>query len=128
MGQGEIFLNEDGWKEEAIAVIKDVEKYVELILISDQLDSSCHQVHLNLTTKEKQRFTVELSAQGFRVVGLEHNTTSDPSDSIFETPYSLLDSLSPTYRESFGEDLTKQLMKLQVQRQGEEQQESADSL
>ena len=50
------------------------------------------------------------------------------SDSIFETPYSLLDSLSPTYRESFGEDLTKQLMKLQVQRQGEEQQESADSL
>ena len=39
---------------------------------------------------------------------------------VYETPYSLLDNLSPAYREAFGQDLTNQLLKLQKQR-GEEE-------
>ena len=40
-------------------------------------------------------------------------------ETVYETPYSLLDNLSPAYREAFGQDLTNQLLKLQKQR-GEE--------
>jgi len=114
--QEEIFLNQDGWREEAAAVIKDVENYVQVILISDKLESSSHNIYLNVTTKEAKTFTVELSAQGFRVVGEEHNSTANPSEDIFETPYSLLDSISPAYKEAFGNDLSTQLLKLQASR------------
>ena len=38
-------------------------------------------------------------------------------ETIYETPYSLLDNLSPAYREAFGNDLTNQLLKLQKQRE-----------
>jgi len=123
--QDEVFLNEEGWREEAAAVIKDVEKYVEVILISDKLESSRQSIYLNLTTKEAKTFTIELSAQGFRVVGDHHNSTSQASSGVFETPYSLLDSISPTYREAFGNDLSNQLLKLQASRAslgGEEEQ------
>ena len=37
-------------------------------------------------------------------------------ETVYETPYSLLDNLSPAYREAFGQDLTEQLLKLQKQR------------
>lgn len=119
LDQDEILLNEEGWREEAAAVIKDVENYVEVILISDKLESSRQNIYLNLTTQEAKTFTIELSAQGFRVVGNQHNSTSEPSEAVFETPYSLLDSISPTYREAFGNDLSNQLLKLQASR-GEE--------
>ena len=38
-------------------------------------------------------------------------------ETIYETPYSLLDNLSPAYREAFGNHLTNQLLKLQKQRE-----------
>ena len=34
-------------------------------------------------------------------------------ENVYETPYSLLDNLSPAYRQAFGNDLTNQLLKLQ---------------
>ena len=40
-------------------------------------------------------------------------------ETIYETPYSLLDNLSPAYREAFGNDLTNQLLKLKKQREEE---------
>ena len=41
-------------------------------------------------------------------------------ETVYETPYSLLDNLSPAYREAFGNDLTTQLLKLQKQREEEQ--------
>ena len=35
------------------------------------------------------------------------------SETIYETPYSLLDNISPAYREAFGNHLTDELLKLQ---------------
>ena len=44
-------------------------------------------------------------------------------ETIYETPYSLLDNISPAYREAFGNHLTDQLLKLQKE---QEEQENSD--
>ena len=74
-------------------------------------------IYLNLTTVEDLKFTIELSPQGFVVVSKDvHDTISIevPSENLtyFETPYSLLDSVSPGYREAFGRSLASQLRKI----------------
>jgi len=46
-------------------------------------------------------------------VGHTLNTADKEGENVYETPYSLLDNLSPGYREAFGNDLTRQLLKLQ---------------
>ncbi len=43
-------------------------------------------------------------------------------ETIYETPYSLLDNISPAYREAFGNHLTDKLLKLQKLQDEEEQQ------
>jgi len=55
----------------------------------------------------------EISLFIFRVVGFSLNTTDKEGEIVYETPYSLLDNLSPAYRQAFGNDLTNQLLKLQ---------------
>ena len=72
------------------------------------------------STVEDLKFTVELSPQGFVVVAKDvHDTisktiseTSSEDLTYFETPYSLLDSVSPGYREAFGKSLASQLRKI----------------
>lgn len=112
----EIFLGaKEGWKEEALAVIQDVQKFVQEIYISDQLESSSSQIYINLTTLEGRPFAIELTAQGFRIVGTSHNELSCPEhpESYFETPYSLLESISPSYIQAFGNSLAQKLSLLQ---------------
>lgn len=116
----ETFLDEEGWKEEARGVIKDVQKYVKLVNVSEALSSSHSCIYLNLTTREEQQYTIELTSQGFKVVGSEHNTNTLSGETIYETPYALLDSISPAYRQAFGDHLTDQLLKLQAARAQEE--------
>jgi hypothetical protein len=111
--QGEIFLDEEGWKDEAKAVIKDIADYVLLATVSETLPSTRSQIFLNLITKEEKSFTVVLNPEGFRVVGHSLNTDDKEGENVYETPYSLLDNLSPAYRQAFGNDLTNQLLKLQ---------------
>jgi len=111
--QGETFLDEEGWKDEAQGVIKDIADYVQLVCISDKLPSSRSQIFLNLITKEQQSYTIALNPQGFKVVGHSLNTADEEGEIVYETPYSLLDNLSPAYRQAFGNDLTNQLLKLQ---------------
>jgi len=116
----ETFLDEDGWKEEARGIIRDVEKYVQEVCVSDVLASDRGTIFLNLTTRENNRYTVELNSQGFKVVGASYDTNDLAKEVIYETPYSLLDSISPAYRQAFGDDLTDQLLKLQATRTEEE--------
>ena len=112
--------------------------------VACELPSTNSQIFLNLITKEDKEYTVELNSEGFKVVGFSFNTTDIDgwdwsrgmgfswntnncflcfSEIVYETPYSLLDNLSPAYREAFGQDLTDQLLKLQKQR-GEEEEET----
>jgi len=120
----EIFLaDSQGWKEEAQAVIKDVKEQVKDINISDKLQSDNSCIYLNITTVEDLKLTVQLSVQGFCVVSSnEHDQITEPQGdneddevTYYETPYSLLDSISPGYREAFGNKLASQLRKLSEQ-------------
>ena len=105
-------LTGDEWQVEALAVIHDVKDHVWEICIADMSVNNDQLIHLNLTTKEKNRYCIELTAQGFRVVGHEYNQVNLLSDNYFETPYALLDTLSPLYRQAFGDSLVSKLMLL----------------
>ena len=110
----------DNWKTEAGAVIKDVGNHVKHLAISEKLESCNTNIFLNLTTKEDQKYTIEQSACGFQIVGLDHDSVSLTPNDYFETPYALLDSLSPEYRKSFGTDLMAKLSAVNAVKQCED--------
>lgn len=120
----ETFLDEEGWKEEAAGVIADIKKYVTAVSVSCVLASSRNNIFLNLTTKEAKDYTIELTQQGFKVVGDKHDVNELKEEFIYETPYSLLDNISPAYRQAFGDHLTDQLLKLQVLQQAKSEEET----
>ena len=61
---------------------------------------------------------MELNSRGFAIVSTESHDLINQSGKIeeeityFETPYSLLDSISPAYRNSFGQVLFQKLNNL----------------
>ena len=108
-------LNEDskGWKEEVEAIIKDIKDHVISAEISNVLESTDTAIYVNLTTKEGKELTVELTFQGFAVVGTRHDTFQPQSETkYYETIYSLLDEASAGYRQSFGNSLSLKLKNL----------------
>lgn len=110
-------FDSEGWQTEARSVIQDVQGHVQSIATSDNLRSTNTRIYLNLTTREGDRFTVELSGHGFRVVGSNHDDLSrdlEEGPTFFETPYSLLGSISPAFSTSFGAKLCERLQQLQV--------------
>lgn len=140
-GTDERFLNgdnsdEEGWRSEALAVIDDIQPFVEFMSISSILPCDNNGVYMNLKTKESIGLTIELSSTGFRICGRGFDTIDDPNEndsieitssssssmseeplqislnSYYETPYSLLDTISPSYRNSFSDELAQRLMKL----------------
>lgn len=120
--QVEFLLDEAGWKDEAAGVIKDISSYVTSVAVAETLPCSNSQIFLNLVTKENKNFTVALNPEGFKIVGFGLNTIDTDGETIYETPYSLLDNISPAYREAFGNHLTDELLKLQKLQDEEEQQ------
>lgn len=110
-------LNEEQWRLEAQAVINDVRKHVQDLRVSERLVSTNRVVYLNLTTLEGLEFCVELSAAGFAIVGNRHDDRSNAVNERFETPYGLLDFVSPLYRDSFGNSLMDKLKKLSERQQ-----------
>lgn len=100
------------WRTEATAIINDVQDHVTEINIADGTINEDQVIHLNLTTKENERYCIELTAQGFRVVGKDYDKTDVLSAEYFETPYALLDKLSPLYRQAFGNSLASKLLDL----------------
>lgn len=107
-----------------ILVIADISNYVKQIDISSDLPCDDNGVYLNLETQEGASLTVELSCAGFRVCGYQFNkieedplSTSNKTNVIplnvyYETPYALLDSISPAYRDSFSNELAQRLQEL----------------
>ncbi len=136
-----VLNNQDNWKLEAQAVIDDIKQGVNYAAISEKLSVrlldtrtyTCYDsyvsfllqstnacIHFNLTTKEQLRRTVKLTAAGFEVVGNDHdvdgteNVEERKEDRLtYETPYSLLNEISPGFSRSFGFSLMEKLSQLQ---------------
>lgn len=110
----EQLLGEVTWAQEAVAAINDIKKHVVKASLSEVLESNNQHIFINLTTLEKSDYCVEISASGFRVVGRKYddNSLSTIENMNYETPYSLLNSISASYRESFGGELMKKLLDL----------------
>lgn len=102
----------ENWLQEAEGVINDVKSHVKNIQISKHLQCTNSSIYLNLTIIEGRRYCVQLSSQGFRIVGHEFDTNSLDSDVFYETPYSLLNEISEKFQESFANSLQNQLNKL----------------
>ncbi|XP_054162452.1 GSK3B-interacting protein-like [Oppia nitens] len=103
---------QNGWKYEALAVIQDIHSFVKQLTISSELPCDENGVYLNLETKEETILTIEMSSAGFRICGHQLDTndlTADDRTVYYETPYALLDNISPKYRQSFGDQLAQKL-------------------
>ena len=105
-------LEAEQWKIEAQAFINDVKNHVRNFSVSEKLQNTNSNIYLNLTTLEDLKFCVQLSAAGFFIVGHQHDDTSKKGGEYFETPYALLDFISPQYRNSFSKSLFDKLNKL----------------
>ncbi|XP_043646648.1 GSK3-beta interaction protein [Drosophila teissieri] len=122
-------------KDEANAIIKDVKAHVAEICISSKLASDATQIYLNIRTIESATCCVQVTRRGFKIVSSQYDTIDEESrisallrngeeqgdeneeeEEIFETPYALLDKISPRYVESFGNQLCQQLRALQQMR------------
>ena len=102
------------WVKEANGVINDVNPFVHAIVISTKLKVDVGEigVFINVETRERSRHTVLLCDSGFKVVANEFdqiNKAIEDANRFFETPYSLLQSISPSYNQQFGRLLAEKL-------------------
>ncbi|XP_065144631.1 GSK3-beta interaction protein isoform X2 [Paramisgurnus dabryanus] len=98
---------------EAEAVVNDVLFAVTTMYVSHSLTSGVDVAYINVETREGHRYCLELTEAGLRVVGHTFDQVDDGlSTQYHETVYSLLDSLSPGYREAFGNALLQRLERL----------------
>ncbi|KAG8013415.1 GSK3-beta interaction protein [Nibea albiflora] len=98
---------------EAEAVVNDVLFAVSEMHVSQSLNSASDMAYINVETREGNRYCLELTEAGLRVVGYAFDQVDeDLSTQYHETVYSLLDTLSPGYREAFGNALLQRLERL----------------
>lgn len=98
---------------EAEAVVNDVLFAVSQMHVSQSLNSASDVAYINVETREGNRYCLELTEAGLRVVGYAFDQVDeDLSTQYHETVYSLLDTLSPGYREAFGNALLQRLERL----------------
>ena len=75
-------------------------------------------IFVNVTTLEGQAYCLELTGKGWRVTSLRHDCMNgdiahiDLHTKYFESPYALMDSVSPGYRAKFSEALSYKLSQL----------------
>ncbi|XP_049755211.1 GSK3B-interacting protein isoform X1 [Elephas maximus indicus] len=95
---------------EAEAVVNDVLFAVSNMFVSKSLRCADNVAYINVETREGSRYCLELTEAGLRVVGYAFDQVDDDLQTPYhETVYSLLDSLSPAYREAFGNALLQRL-------------------
>lgn len=98
---------------EAEAVVNDVLFAVSEMHVSQSLSSAPDVAYINVETREGNQYCLELTEAGLRVVGYSFNhVNEDLNTQYHETVYSLLDKLSPGYREAFGNALLQRLERL----------------
>ncbi|XP_069771940.1 GSK3-beta interaction protein [Narcine bancroftii] len=97
-------------REEAEAVIHDVSFAVNHMAVSTMLPVREDVVFINVETLERNRYCLELTEAGLRVVAYNFDQVDESLSMEFhETIYSLLDLLSPAYRDAFGNALLRKL-------------------
>ncbi|KAI8487125.1 hypothetical protein Bbelb_351950 [Branchiostoma belcheri] len=108
---------------EAAEAVKEIGFAVRHVYKSTTLTSTDQTVYINVQTKEECSLCLELSLQGFRVVGHKFDEVNQSCYSRhYETIYALLDDLSLGYRQSFGETLQNRLEALALEQRAEEAQ------
>lgn len=102
--------------DEVDFIKKDVNFAVDYIDVSKELPEKDGKIYINIQTKEKDRFCVELSSSGFTVVGKEYDCQNeDGTNRSYETVYSLLSNISSSYNRTFSDELARKLSNLQEQ-------------
>lgn len=103
---------------EAEAVVNDVIFAVGNMYVSKILPCAEDVAYINVKIKEGNRYCLELTDTGLRVVGHAFDQVDESLNFQYhETIYSLLDSLSPAYRQAFGNALLLKLEALQRETQ-----------
>ncbi|XP_069807382.1 GSK3B-interacting protein [Dendropsophus ebraccatus] len=96
--------------QEAEAIVNDVLFAVTNMFVSKNLLCAVDMAYINVEIKEGTKYCLELTDAGLRVVGFTFDQVNEGCRSQYhETIYSLLDSLSPAYREAFGNALLRRL-------------------
>ncbi|XP_046747507.1 GSK3-beta interaction protein [Diprion similis] len=106
-------FDKEQWKLQAEAVTADVKCHVKELKLSDKLPNTNNRVYLNLTTLEDVKYCIELSPLGFCIVDTTYDSDLNREAKYYETPYSLLNYISPGYTRSFGLLLHEKLDKIQ---------------
>ncbi|KAF6130289.1 GSK3B interacting protein [Phyllostomus discolor] len=95
---------------EAEAVVNDVLFAVNAMFVSKALRCADDVAYINVETRERNRYCLELTEAGLKVVGYAFDQVDDHLHTPYhETVYSLLDTLSPAYRDAFGNALLQRL-------------------
>ena len=112
------------WVIEANAIVREVAPFVDSAALADVLNAkernglepdSVQRVFINLRIREGHKYTILLGQFGFKVVAnqFDHiDAELEETNAYFETPFALLQSLSPKYTQSFGEELIYKLDQL----------------
>lgn len=107
------------WEEEANAVINDIQGHVKEVVISRSLPSTSLEIYINVQTLEESKYCIRASTMGFQIVGNSYDNReiyearhSEDYPYCFETPYSLLASISKEYNVSFATELSSKLENL----------------
>lgn len=108
------------WPDEAAAVISDVKIHVREIVVSNVLPSTDLEIYLNCEILEAKKYTIRMSGDGFQIVSNTYDKIENSDGFPYETPYALLNEISPAYRTSFGNELTKALLNIQRRDSGED--------
>ncbi|KAF3844808.1 hypothetical protein F7725_007971 [Dissostichus mawsoni] len=89
---------------EAEAIVSDVLFAVAEMHLSQSFNSARDVAHINVETKEGNRYCLELTESGLRVVGYAFDQVDeeDLNTQYHETVYSLLDKLSPGTEKPLG--------------------------
>ncbi|XP_065065304.1 GSK3-beta interaction protein-like [Rhopilema esculentum] len=101
--------------DEVDFIKNDINFAVDFIDASPKLPEQNGRIYINIQTKEKEKFCVELSSSGFKVVGKDFDDMKDENDhqKTYETVYSLLSNISSSYERTFGNELARKLANLQ---------------
>lgn len=107
------------WEDEAAAVIRDIKNHVKKVFVSERLPSNTFEIYINLETIENSKYCIRSSGAGFQIAGNDYDSNllyvervSEDEPEVFETPYSLLSSISPGYNQSFASELQSKLQNL----------------
>ncbi|CAI4222604.1 unnamed protein product [Auanema sp. JU1783] len=104
---------------EAIAAVNEFSYAVQSISVSEMLPRTPDLIFVNVTTLEVQPYCLELTLKGWRIASLRTDcmigdfTRLEMFTKYYDSLYTLMDDISPGYRERFGETLARRLQQLE---------------